>query len=465
MGDYMHNAHTAVPAPNFHGAVYPPPPPPPSYFNGPGVGGYQQPVGQHGYGGALQGGQYGNTATPLSYSQQHGAPLNWSSQAPAYPSAQQFSRPPNSNPAYSASFPSVPAFNGGTFTFPPPNSSQSHQAPSHNRGNGHNRFHDRNQRGRRDGPNQNHSQGGRGNFNQNRKRGRDQRLSVSDDRVFKRAHVDTTTQPSFVPASLPPKPPKSSLNGTSPSGLANKAKKKKQPHRNILGLTPKAEDAPSSEDEADEEATLANAYDAEAGPSGPTINLKSAEEVQKWIAERKKRYPTRANIAAKMTLQNMAEAAHAKRNAQSAAPAQLVANYDSSDAEDDEQAPEEVSSKVEVPSLQEQTHLATPAASRSPSTTDAQPIGNAAKSSEPGRGAASGKEQLPPSKVYCKTWANLGFCTWKKCKFLHSLPGNDSAKANEEHAQKQQSKHRRNLYQEVSAFDIRMFKGNWLTVI
>lgn len=78
-----------------------------------------------------------------------------------------------------------------------------------------------------------------------------------------------------------------------------KPKKKKRRH-NQLGLTPKTEDHESSEEEAvDEESKLAATQSS--GPvsalqftyKGQVATLKSPSDIAAWIAERKKRYPTK----------------------------------------------------------------------------------------------------------------------------------------------------------------------------
>lgn len=96
--------------------------------------------------------------------------------------------------------------------------------------------------------------------------------------------------PSFTDAlGLPSKPP--------PINSSSKPKKKKRKH-NQLGLTPRTEEHESSSDEdVDEEAKFANAApDAALQVSyrGQTSTLQSPEDIEAWIAERRKKWPTAA---------------------------------------------------------------------------------------------------------------------------------------------------------------------------
>lgn len=95
--------------------------------------------------------------------------------------------------------------------------------------------------------------------------------------------------PSFTDAlGLPSKPP-------TPS--ASRPKKKKRKH-NQLGLTPRTEDHESSEEEdVDEEAKYAGAADAavlQFEYRGKTSTLSSKDDIEAWIAERRKKWPTEA---------------------------------------------------------------------------------------------------------------------------------------------------------------------------
>ena len=107
---------------------------------------------------------------------------------------------------------------------------------------------------------------------------------------------------------------------TNPHGTNAKRKKKKRRH-NQLGLTPKTEEHESSEeedDDLDEEAKLAASSDGQYAFSSPkvigtlfcsslfriqitfndrTLTLQSSTEIAEWIAERKKKFPTKARAA------------------------------------------------------------------------------------------------------------------------------------------------------------------------
>jgi hypothetical protein len=110
--------------------------------------------------------------------------------------------------------------------------------------------------------------------------------------------------PSFgVP--LPAKPPQ-------PTDTKKTSKKKKRKF-NQLGLTPKTEEHESSaeEDDVDEEARFAAEAANPGGPleftfRGRTSTLNSAADIQKWIEERKKRFPTQARVEEKLKAQEEA---------------------------------------------------------------------------------------------------------------------------------------------------------------
>lgn len=112
---------------------------------------------------------------------------------------------------------------------------------------------------------------------------------------------------------LPSKPPPAA----DANGNNRKQKKRKRKH-NQLGLTPKTEDHESSEDDedADEESKLAPG-DSDAAPlqfsyRGQTATLQTPSEIAAWIAERKKKFPTKARVEEK---QKVADEAKATREA------------------------------------------------------------------------------------------------------------------------------------------------------
>lgn len=118
------------------------------------------------------------------------------------------------------------------------------------------------------------------------------------------------TAPPAVPSFGVPLPAKPPL----PAETSRQAQKKKKRKFNQLGLTPKTEEHESSdeEDDADEESRLASAVGNIAGPlqftfRGRTSTLNSATDIQSWIEERKKRFPTQARIEEKKKAQEEAK--------------------------------------------------------------------------------------------------------------------------------------------------------------
>ncbi|KAL8827059.1 MAG: hypothetical protein Q9191_003415 [Dirinaria sp. TL-2023a] len=121
--------------------------------------------------------------------------------------------------------------------------------------------------------------------------------------AFRKTHDDQQKSkvapavPSFgsaLPVDLPVKPPVPEP----------KKKRKKKRRYNQLGLTPKTEEHESSdeEDDQDEEAKLAAAAGGEPQQlqftyRGRTSTLQSPSEIAAWIAERKKKFPTKARAA------------------------------------------------------------------------------------------------------------------------------------------------------------------------
>jgi len=104
----------------------------------------------------------------------------------------------------------------------------------------------------------------------------------------------------------PMAPPAVPAFGTSLVGIAlgasdgNQRPRKKKRRHNQLGLTPKTEDHESSEEEdIDEESKLAVTQSSGPGSAlqftykGQLATLKSPSDIAAWIAERKKRYPTK----------------------------------------------------------------------------------------------------------------------------------------------------------------------------
>ncbi|KAJ5178040.1 Zinc finger CCCH-type [Penicillium coprophilum] len=108
---------------------------------------------------------------------------------------------------------------------------------------------------------------------------------------------------------LPSKPPPAA-----DSTANRKAKKRKRKH-NQLGLTPHTEDHESSEEEADEdeESKLAQSG-SDAAPlqvsyKGKTSTLQTPSDIAAWIAERRRKFPTKARVEEKMKSMEEAKAA------------------------------------------------------------------------------------------------------------------------------------------------------------
>jgi hypothetical protein len=108
---------------------------------------------------------------------------------------------------------------------------------------------------------------------------------------------------------LPVKPAASPVPNPSPSQASKSQNPPAQPKKNLLGLTPSHPDesSSSSEDE-DEEARLFSTLDASSTSQsaqglsfeykGQLSSLRTAGEIQAWIAERRKRFPTLAKAEA-----------------------------------------------------------------------------------------------------------------------------------------------------------------------
>ncbi|KAI9831368.1 MAG: hypothetical protein M1826_003541 [Phylliscum demangeonii] len=111
--------------------------------------------------------------------------------------------------------------------------------------------------------------------------------------------------PSFFSSALPPRPDVvvGGISAPPASQPGNKKKKKKRDF-NQLGLTPRAEEHESSEEELDEEAAFGKdaALDAQLLKfeyKGQTSTLSTTAAIVAWIEERKKRFPTRQRVQEK----------------------------------------------------------------------------------------------------------------------------------------------------------------------
>lgn len=88
-----------------------------------------------------------------------------------------------------------------------------------------------------------------------------------------------------------------------PTPLADPKQKAKRKH-NVLGLTPKGADREDSDQEIDEEAALAAHLLVQ---SGALPNVNNRAEMVAWLAERKKRYPTKARLEERQKAEQDAE--------------------------------------------------------------------------------------------------------------------------------------------------------------
>lgn len=146
--------------------------------------------------------------------------------------------------------------------------------------------------------------------------------SHAQTHVQKRDHSSAFTKPQSTAPRTPAAPAVPSFGNPLPSKpppaadttSGSKAKRRRRKH-NQLGLTPHANDNGSSEDEAaeDEESNLAQSV-SETAPlevsyKGRTSKLETASDIAAWIAERKKKFPTRARIEEKKKTMEEAKAA------------------------------------------------------------------------------------------------------------------------------------------------------------
>ena len=254
----------------------------------------------------------------------------------------------------------------------------------------------------------------------------------------------------------------------------NAKKRNKKKKKNVLGLTPKGEDREDTDEDVDEEA---HAYaNAGSGPglafetAGGVVALKSKEDVARWIAERKRRYPTQANIAAKATLAKMSRRSVTVKVEEKKPSFNLGLDYPSgSEPEDVDKAKNGAKHSKDTDRVlitsearddgQELVASAESSPDPSVSDPDAPPDQEGTKTAQPGpsppqrtqaikaEAAKRDKDRSAPTKrIYCKNWTSYGSCTWKNCKFLHELPGVTDTARNERYAQQQQVRTRKNLY-------------------
>jgi hypothetical protein len=184
--------------------------------------------------------------------------------------------------------------------------------------------------------------------------------------------------------------------------------------------------------------------------TGSAISLRTPEEIKAWIAERKKRYPTQARIAAKATLAALVSKSEPEQSKQEKSDGtattkpNLGLQYET-DSDSDV--------KDEKPTLSDSSH---------DSTTDL--IDPEASGDE--RAGPEEQSSLPGDPVkyevlnhdvdkdfnerpFCQSWLKYGDCSWKNCKFKHRQPGVADPRANQEYALNKQRQRRVSLFQTV----------------
>ncbi|KEF63739.1 uncharacterized protein A1O9_01717 [Exophiala aquamarina CBS 119918] len=152
----------------------------------------------------------------------------------------------------------------------------------------------------------------RGNSNLNPAQKRNHTAAFTQPNTHRPRPTAPPAVPSFnasIAHLLPVKPSANSAPTPSPSQASNPQKPLAKPKKNLLGLTPShPDDSASSSEDEDEEARLSSNLDAStanaAAPGlsfaykGQLSSLRTAAEIQAWIAERKKRFPTVAKADA-----------------------------------------------------------------------------------------------------------------------------------------------------------------------
>lgn len=279
----------------------PPPPPPPSIaasFTGSGYGQHRGggAGNQHrgrGRGGPHRGsaGRGGHTRDSGNHRGGYGASRGYQRHVPATPNPMQYNNNNNNNAShhqvqqnamYNHPLPTYPTQAFGTQSGPMTHPLHAQQQP----------FGWGSSSPFPGGPSQHQAQGGFRPHGQNRG-------SISRSNAGgKRPHsVSRPSAPLPVPSfgnPLPSKPPPPAPDTTQ----KHQTKKRKY---NQLGLTPKTEEHESSqeEDDADEEIKLAAkvpAGELSISYGGKTSTLRSQADIERWIEERRKRFPTQARV-------------------------------------------------------------------------------------------------------------------------------------------------------------------------
>jgi len=189
--------------------------------------------------------------------------------------------------------------------------------------------------------------------------------------------------------------------------------------------------------------------------TGSAISLRTPEEIKAWIAERKKRYPTQARIAAKATLAALVSKSEpeppkqegiidVKSDGTAATKPNLGLQY-GTDSESEV--------KEGKPSLSDSSQDSATDSADSGASGDER-AGPEEQSSRPS-GPAKDEAWNPDvdkdfsERPFCQSWLKYGSCTWKNCKFKHRQPGVTDPKANQEYALSKQRQHRASLFQTV----------------
>lgn len=175
--------------------------------------------------------------------------------------------------------------------------------------------------------------------------------------------------------------------------------------------------------------------------SGSVVALDTPEAIKAWIAERKRRYPTQANIAAKATLAALAPKSHqteAVKNNDDGKEKTSLVKYDSDDSDDEEDDADGDKQSLSIMST-----------SSDAGSAPEQRSAKAPEGSEPAPRSQKGEKENFTERPFCQSWLKYGSCTWKNCKFKHRQPGVTDSKANSDYALLKQQQHRKKLYRKV----------------
>lgn len=179
--------------------------------------------------------------------------------------------------------------------------------------------------------------------------------------------------------------------------------------------------------------------------NGSVVALDTPEAIKAWIAERKRRYPTQANIAAKATLaalapkpQKIEDVKGEKEDGDNEEKVALV-KYDSDESED-----EDIDGDGD-----KRSDVGSATMSSESGSAPEQQSAKAQEGTEGVSGSQKGDKENFTERPFCQSWLKYGSCTWKNCKFKHRQPGVTDSKANSDYALQKQRQHRKKLYRKV----------------